>query len=163
MTMGDVALVLETLYEQAQEEKKESISEEPTDESDEDVNPAGGGEEEMGEEPSDENTGDPEGDEGDEIGGSESEEGSVDKVGRMYELKRIHYRLINIQTILDSYVDEKLEQIKDNVGRALELFKMVVDNYDKYESRVDDIILIYYDFLNQVYTKVNQLIKPIKN
>jgi len=174
LTIGDTENMLLSLYEQAQDpndpsakepkppaqdQPKEPEVEPPTDDPAADEgDPAGG-------DPAAE-MGDPAADDGGMGGGEmggEVEEATAEKVGRMYELKRIHYRLVTIQNHLDTYTDEKLVRIKDYVGRSLELFKIVIDNYDKYEQQIDDIILQYYDFIANVYDNVKSTIKSIKD
>jgi len=85
--------------------------------------------------------------------GGEGMEGeiSLEDVGKMYELKQIHYRLIAVRNHLEIFVEEEFDEVKNSLTKAIDLFEVVIDNYDKYKHKIDEIIVMYYKFIQDVY------------
>jgi len=79
------------------------------------------------------------------------EETTLEDVGKMYELKQIHYRLIAVRNHLEIFVEEEFDEVKNTLTKAINLFDLVIDNYDKYKEKIDEIIIMYYKFIQDVY------------
>ena len=93
---------------------------------------------------------------GDPNAGMPPEEGmegetDITDVGKMYELKQIHYRLLAVRNHLEIFVEEEFDEVKNSLTKAIELFEVVIDNYTKYRDRIDEIIIMYYQFIKNVY------------
>jgi len=85
-------------------------------------------------------------------GGIEGDgETSLEDVGKMYELKQIHQRLISVRNHLEIFVEEEFDEVKNTLSKAIGLFELVINNYDKYKEKIDDIIVMYYKFIQDVY------------
>lgn len=78
-------------------------------------------------------------------------EHSAGELGRIYELKRIFSRLMVLEDYLSISTDNKLAVLKQKVTQAIEFFKLIVSNVDQFLDKIDDIIVMYYDFLVAIY------------
>jgi len=97
------------------------------------------------------------------IGGEEDEGPKTKKeVGQAFELKKIYSRLISIESFLNIATDENLIQVRNHIGRAIELFRTVISNFDLYKEKIDEIIVEYYKFIIQVYDIITKHFKNIK-
>ena len=72
-------------------------------------------------------------------------------IGRVYEIKQIHFRLIAIRNHLEIFVEKEFDDVKKILTKAITLFELVVNNYNKYEDKIDDIIILYYTFIKDIY------------
>lgn len=116
---------------------------------------AGGDEGEMGagDMPDDMSGGDM-GDTGMDMGGDQEEEKDPTELGRIYELKKIYARLTSIESYLGNESDQELLQIRNYVSQGIELFEIVSANFNSYKDRLNEIIVMYYKFLLEVYNSV---------
>jgi hypothetical protein len=82
------------------------------------------------------------------------------ELGRIYELKKIYTRLTTIESYLSESSDPDLLRIRLLVSKSIELFEILSSNIPVYKppkapkERIDEIIIIYYKFLKQVYESV---------
>ena len=82
------------------------------------------------------------------------------ELGRIYELKKIYTRLTTIESYLSESSDPELLRIRLLVSKSIELFEILSSNIPVYKppkapkERIDEIIIIYYKFLKQVYESV---------
>ena len=85
--------------------------------------------------------------------GTEEEEGpkSPEEVGKIYELKKIHARLVSIESYLSGSSDVKLLKLRNYVSQAIELFQTLIQNADLFQDKMNDIIVTFYSFLESVY------------
>lgn len=97
------------------------------------------------------------------LGIPEEEPKEPKELGRIYELKKIYTRLTSIESYLSNSSDESLIKLRNYVSRAIELFKLIVDNMDSYKDRIDDIIVTYYKFLDLVYSLLKQYYNKKEN
>lgn len=84
---------------------------------------------------------------------------SPQEVGRIYELKKIHSRLVSIQSYLSTSTDVELIKLKNNIAEALELFRTMISNVSLFKDRLDQIIIMYYKFLDRVYSILSKYYK----
>lgn len=129
--------------------------------------------EEGGEEmPADDGMGDMEGGAdagmGDMEGGFGQEEDPNDptnksEVGRLHELKKIHSRLSSLDMYLSSMLDPKLIKLKELVSKSRDLFHTVVSNFGMYKENIDEIIVTYYKFLDEVFELLVKYYKSKKD
>ncbi len=72
-------------------------------------------------------------------------------LGRVYEMKKIYSRLTSIEAYLAESTDQNLIELRRNVGRAIDLFEVVITNISKFKDKIDPIIVTFYEFLDQSY------------
>ncbi len=85
-------------------------------------------------------------------GGMGGEPQTSKDIGRVFELKKIYTRLISIEQYLSFTSDEFLIKLKIYISKAIQLFETLVFNIQVFKDRIDDIIVIYYKFIDTVYT-----------
>jgi len=106
---------------------------------------------------------------GDEMGGMGGMPGeevkSASEIGRIYELKKIYTRLTTIESYLSDSSDPDLLRVRLLVSKSIELFEILSSNLPSYQppkspkERIDEIIIMYYKFLDQVYESVAKYYK----
>jgi len=74
-----------------------------------------------------------------------------EEVGRIYELKKIYRRLLNIEEYLIHKTDPVLIKLKKYVTQSIQLFELLASNIMMYKEKVDDIIISFYKFTLLVY------------
>ena len=79
---------------------------------------------------------------------------SSEEVGRIYELKKIYSRLVSVESYLSSLFSSKLLKVRDLVVQTISLFETVISNFSLYKSKIDDIIIDFYEFIEKVYLSV---------
>jgi hypothetical protein len=111
----------------------------------------------------------PEGMEGAEgMGGMEEEIQKPSQIGRIYELKKIYTRLTTIESYLSDSSDPELLRVRLLVSKSVELFEILSSNLKTYQpptspkETLDEIIIMYYKFIKQVYESVAKYFKNKK-
>tara|TARA_Y100000310_G_scaffold340800_1_gene437813 strand:- start:1534 stop:2196 length:663 start_codon:yes stop_codon:yes gene_type:complete len=97
-----------------------------------------------------------------DFGGEEEEGKTLTDLGRIYELNKIYYRLVAISKILKNSSDSNLIMLREKVSEVLTIFKLVIDNLATYKDKIDEIIIMYYKFINKVLQKVEIYYKKKK-
>lgn len=77
-----------------------------------------------------------------------------EQIGRIFELKKIYKRLLSLDTYLSFSSDPVLIKLRGFTTNAVELFEVLIANILKYQDKIDDVIIIYYKFLNLVYSVI---------
>jgi len=88
------------------------------------------------------------------MGLGEEEEKTPTELGRIYELKKIYTRLTSIESYLGNESDQELLEIRNYVSQGIELFEIVSANFNSYKDRLNEIIVMYYKFILEVYSSV---------
>jgi len=102
-------------------------------------------------------------------GGMEEEKKTPSELGRIYELKKIYTRLTTIESYLSESSDPNLLRMRLLVSKSIELFEILASNIPSYRppkappERIDEIIVMYYKFLKQVYESVAVYFKKRKD
>ena len=97
-------------------------------------------------------------------GGTEEEQTlTSSQIGRVYELKKIYSRLASIESYLSRATDHSILELRKYVGQSIDLFEVVMSNYEQYKENVDDIIVQFYEFLDVVYESIKTYYKSIDN
>ena len=78
------------------------------------------------------------------------------ELGRVYEMKKIYSRLTSVESFLSESTDQNLIELRRNVGKAIDLFEVVITNISKFKDKIDPIIVTFYEFLDQVYTALRK-------
>lgn len=88
---------------------------------------------------------------------------SANQIGRVYELKKIYTRLISIEGYLNRATDdETIVDLRKKIGESINLYEVVITNYDQYKENIDEIIIQYYKFLDKVHENLNKYFKKLK-
>lgn len=87
---------------------------------------------------------------------SEEQLSTVDKV---YRLKKIYAKLIAISRLLEYHSDEKFDDLRNEVLEAIDLFHIIVSNFDSFKDKIDDIIKSYYKLLQSSIEELERLSK----
>ena len=74
-----------------------------------------------------------------------------EEVGRIFELKKIYSRMLSIESQLSFSSDLTLQKLRKFVSDAIELFETLISNVDAFKDEIDDIIIMYYKFLQELY------------
>lgn len=85
------------------------------------------------------------------------------QIGRVYELKKIYTRLSALENMLQDVTDTEMIEVRNLISKAIDLFKTLSANFDVYKDKLDDIIIIFYKFLDVSYKKVRDYFKNNKN
>ncbi len=64
-------------------------------------------------------------------------------IGRAYELKKIHKRLTSLESYLSTIADIELIKLRNVVLEALELFQIIISNFNSYKDTIDEVIVMY--------------------
>jgi hypothetical protein len=89
-------------------------------------------------------------------GQQEEEKLTMTQLGRVYELKKIYSRLSAVESFLTRTTDEAILEVRNMVSQSIDLFELVISNFDQYKDTVDEIIVTYYEFLNVVYKSIKE-------
>ena len=81
----------------------------------------------------------------------------LDNLARIYQLKKINARLLTAEQFIRYFSDPKYDDLKEKMMKAIELFKIVVDNYNTVSDRLDDIIHSYERFLIDVAKELDKI------
>ena len=82
-----------------------------------------------------------------------------EEIGRIFELKKIYARLISIEEYLSFSPNVTLVSLRDYVSKAIELFETLISNVDTFKDQLDEIIVMFYKFLEYVYDVMNKYYK----
>jgi len=77
----------------------------------------------------------------------EEEELTRREIGYVFELKKIHERLMTISRFLESSLSPKLLRLKIYVDKSINLFDFFIQNIEKFKHNIEKVILIYYSFI----------------
>ena len=73
------------------------------------------------------------------------------QIGRVYEMKKIFFRLTSLENFLTGSNDVELLRLRDYVKKAIDLFEVLMSNLKMFLDKIDDIIITYYKFIETVY------------
>jgi hypothetical protein len=79
---------------------------------------------------------------------------TLGQLGRIYELKKIYSRLSSVEMFLSRSTDDNVLEIRKMVSNSIDLFELVVSNFQQYKDKIDEIIVTYYEFLKVVYESI---------
>lgn len=85
---------------------------------------------------------------------------SPEEIGKVYLLLKLHSRLDAMNRILARLPDDKFNDVKLSIAEALELFRVVVSNYDSFkgqDGKLDDIIKKYRSFVADITDKIENI------
>jgi len=89
----------------------------------------------------------------------EDSEEQLSVVDQVYRLKKVYVKLLAISRILDYLSDIKYDDLRDKVLEAIDLFHIIVSNYENFRDKIDNIIKSYYRFLHSSVKELDRLSK----
>lgn len=78
-------------------------------------------------------------------------------LGRIYELKKIYTKLLAISKLLDARSDVKYVELEKETDEALDMFHVISLNLDKFQPKIDEIIVEYYRFIKRALEELETL------
>jgi len=84
---------------------------------------------------------------------------TTQEVGRVYELKKIYSRLVSMQSYLAGTTDINLIKLRNYVSNTMDLFRTLISNIALYKDRIDEIIVIFYKVVDNVYMILSKYYK----
>lgn len=81
------------------------------------------------------------------------------EVGRVYELKKIYSRLVSMQSYLSGSTDINLVKLRNYVSNTMDLFRTLMSNVALYKEKLDEIIVILYKVVDNVYVVLSKYYK----
>jgi len=81
------------------------------------------------------------------------------EVGRIYELKKIYSRLVSMQSYLAGTTDINLIKLRNYVSNTMDLFRTLISNIALYKDKLDEIIVIFYKVVDNVYVILSKYYK----
>ena len=83
-------------------------------------------------------------------------------LGRTYELKKIYSRLISLESYLASSSSEELLIVRKYISQTLELFETLSANVKSFKDNLDEILVMFYNFINLIYVILEKFYKKVK-
>jgi hypothetical protein len=96
-------------------------------------------------------------------GQPEPEKITSNSLGRVYELKKIYSRLSSVESFLSRTTDENILEIRKMISNSIDLFELVISNFEQYKENIDEIIVTYYEFLKVVYESIRNHFKRVSD
>jgi len=81
------------------------------------------------------------------------------EVGRVYELKKIYSRLVSMQSYLAGTTDINLIKLRNYVSNTMDLFRTLISNIALYKDKLDEIIVVFYKVVDNVYVILSKYYK----
>jgi len=89
---------------------------------------------------------------------------SANQIGRVYELKKIYTRLLSIETYITRSTDDPIiADLRKKVGEAINLYEVVISNYEQYKDNIDDIIIQFYKFLDKLHETLKKHFRVLRS
>ena len=93
----------------------------------------------------------------------EDEPSDPTDIGNAYRLKKVYLNMRAVSKLLDSYSDSKVEMLKRELNEAMEMFHIIVVNYELYKENVEDILSKYSDIVKKTISEFDIIIKEINS
>lgn len=78
-------------------------------------------------------------------------------LGRIYELKKIYSKLLSISKLLNIRSNVKYSELETEVDEALDMFHIISLNLDKFQPKIDTIIVEFYRFIKKALEELEKL------
>ena len=77
-------------------------------------------------------------------------------IGRIYELKKIYYRLMQLNKMLTNCPDKEMNEIQKVTSESFDLLRLIIQNLKTYKDKIDDIIISYFSLVKDISSKLEQ-------
>jgi len=84
-------------------------------------------------------------------------EEQLSTVDKVYRLKKIYAKLIAISRLLDYHSDSKFDELRNEILEAIDLFHIIISNFESFKDKIDDIIKSYYKLLQSSIEELEKL------
>jgi len=81
------------------------------------------------------------------------------EIGKAYELKKIYARLVSLESYLSSNIDTNLIELRNKISQAIQLFTLVISNFQSYKEKIDEIIIDFYKLIKVAYETLRNYYK----
>jgi len=71
-------------------------------------------------------------------------------IGRIYIMTKIYYKLAALSYVLSNNPDKDLINLSKQVNESFEIYKLVISNMKIFKDKIDDTIIMYYQFIREV-------------
>ena len=88
-----------------------------------------------------------------------SPEEQLSTVDQVYRLKKLYAKLIAISRIMDHYSAKSFEDLQKKILESIDLFHIVVSNYDVFKGKINTIIKSFEQLLQQSVEEIEKLTK----
>lgn len=88
---------------------------------------------------------------------------SSSQIGRVYELKKIYSRLSSVETYLARTTDQSILELRKYVSQSIDLFEVVITNFEQFKDKIDEVIIMFYEFLSIVYGSLRTYFNNMSN
>lgn len=99
---------------------------------------------------------------------TQPQEGYVDPeeqlsdVDKVYRLKKLYAKLLAVSKILDHYSDESFEDLQKKVLESIDIFHIIMSNYDVFKNKINPIIKSFERLLQTSVEEIEKLTKVNK-
>ena len=73
---------------------------------------------------------------------------------KMYELRRIYKKLVNVLDIIESINDPEIYDLRKNLLKSIEYLDIIIDNLDNYKEKLDDLLQLYHKYLKSMVQEI---------
>ena len=85
------------------------------------------------------------------------------RVDQAYRLKYIFANLVSLSKLVDNYIHDDFEELRDTLNTGIELFKdVLIPNLGKYFEDLDNIIDDFDDFLKKSLDLFTDIVKKVE-
>lgn len=85
------------------------------------------------------------------------------EIGRIYELKKIYSRLMTIEAFLGEETNPEMMNLRSSVSKSIDLFETLIANIQTFKEKLDEIIINFYKFIDQVLDEIRTYYKKKSN
>jgi len=84
-------------------------------------------------------------------------EEQLSTVDQVYRLKKLYAKLIAVSRIMDHYSDESFEDLQKKILESIDLFHIIVSNYDVFKDKINIIIKSFEQLLQKSVEEIERL------
>lgn len=86
------------------------------------------------------------------------EEGQLtaSEIGKVYTIKQLYFKLKGLSKLLEENNDVRLLPLKNKVLKSIDMFQLVINNYETYKEKIDQLIIIFYRFIERTTKILNK-------
>lgn len=86
-----------------------------------------------------------------------SPEEQLSDVDKVYRLKKLYAKLIAVSKILDNYSDVSFDDLQKKILEAVDLFHIIIFNYDVFKDKINPIIKSFEKLLEKAVNEIEML------
>lgn len=90
-------------------------------------------------------------------------EEQLSNVDKVYRLKKLYAKLLAISRIMDYYSDKSFDDLQKKVLESIDIFHIIVSNYDVFKDKINIIIKSFEQLLQKCVEEIEKLTKSNNN